>query len=189
VLPLQDAVPSGRAPLATIALLVINAVVFAAQLLLASAFPNIVLLSPFVHLGTMHFVATALFLWLFGDNVEARVGRGTFLVLYGASAATGMLTAIAVARGEAAIGAACAVSGVLGAYFVLLPKSPVLVLVPVPLDLAEVPAAFFLGVWWLLHAISFVAGPWAAPALLLPLLASFLFGAVVCLATRRQIVW
>ena len=52
-------------------------------------------------------------------------------------------------------GATCAITGVLGAYFVLLPKSRVLMLVPAPPVLTEIPAVVFLALWWLLHLASF----------------------------------
>src|SRR5262245_10921139 len=114
------------------------------RLLLPTAFPSTVLLSPFVHLSAVHFLVTVLFLWLFGDNVEARMGRGPFVALYGACAAAGTYIASLMTGSSASLGAACAVTGVLGAYFVLLPKSRILVLVPIPFDLAETPAFFFL---------------------------------------------
>jgi membrane associated rhomboid family serine protease len=189
VLPIQDAVPSGARPLATIGLIIINLTVFLGRLLLPEAPLRTLVLSPFLHLSALHFIVTMLFLWLFGDNVEARVGRLMFVALYTASAAAGTYVALSVADSFVSIGAACAVSGVLGAYFVLLPKSRILVLVPVPFDLTEAPALYFLGVWWLLHVVSLVAGPWAAPSLLWPLTAAFVLGAAMCLAARPRIVW
>ena len=189
MLPIQDAVPSGRVPLATITLLIINAITLAARLL-TGAFPSTLLLTPFLHLSAAHFIASMLFLWLFGDNVEARVGRGMFIAIYIVCAAAGSYVGFAVAGTGMSLGAASAVTGVLGAYFVLLPKSRILVFIPVPWDLTETPALFFLALWWVLHVISFVTGPGpAAPSLLWALLASFVVGAAICLLTRRQIVW
>ena len=189
MLPIQDAVPSGRVPRATIALVIINILALAARRLLAEAFPTTILLSPFLYPSTAHFIFAMTFLWLFGDNVEARLGRVRFVALYAVSAAVGTYAELAIMEHSVALGGVCAVSGVLGAYFVLLPKSRILVLVPIPLDLAEVPVLFFLGLWWLLHVISFVAGPWAAPSLLLPLAAAFAAGAVMCFAMRHRVVW
>jgi rhomboid family protein len=189
VLPIQDVVPSGVVPRATIALIVVNLIAYLGRLLFGLPLERSLLLSPFLHLSTLHFVVSMLFLWLFGDNVEARIGRSVFVVLYLTCAAAGTYVAFTVGRGVDAIGATCAVTGVLGAYFVLLPKSRILVLVPMPLDLAETPALFFLGVWWLLHIVSFVAGPWTAPTLLWPLIAAFVLGAATCLATRPRVVW
>jgi membrane associated rhomboid family serine protease len=191
VLPIQDAVPSGSVAWATIALIIINGAAVAGHLH-ASAFPTALFVSPFLHPSWAHFVVTVWFLWLFGDNVEARLGRALFTVLYIASAAAGTYVAHVILGSDLFLGAACGVSGVIGAYFVLLPKSRVLVLVPIPLDLAETPALFFLGLWWLFHVVALVAGPWAAPSLLWPLITAALIGAAVGLvrrASRQRATW
>ena len=189
MLPIQDVVPSGVVPRATIALIIVNVLAYVGRLQFGLPLERSVVLSPFLHLSTLHFVVTVLFLWLFGDNVEARIGRGLFVVLYVVCAAAGTYVALSVGHGADSVGATCAVTGILGAYFVLLPNSRILVLVPMPFDLAEAPALFFLGVWWLLHVVSFVAGPWAAPTLLWPLIAAFALGAAACFAARPRIVW
>ena len=189
MLPIQDAVPSGSVPRATLALLFFNGAAFAIERLLGVPLERLLVLTPFLHPSSLHFLVAMLFLWLFGDNVEARLGRGRFVALYVLSASAGAYVAAHVTGGLAALGAACAVSGILGAYFVLLPNSRILVLVPVPFDLAEAPALFFLGIWWLVHLVSFVSGPWAAPALLWPLAAAFAFGAAAGRVTRQRIVW
>jgi membrane associated rhomboid family serine protease len=191
VLPIQDAVPSGGVPRATLALILLNLAAFAAERLFGLPVERLLVLAlaPLLHPSGLHFVVAMLFLWLFGDNVEARIGRGWFVALYIASAAAGIYVALRVTGDVAPVGAACGVSGILGAYFVLLPNSRILVLVPVPFDLAETPALFFLGVWWLVHVVSFVSGPWAAPALLWPLAAAFVLGAAACRMTRPRVVW
>ena len=189
MLPIQDAVPSGKAPLATIALLVFNMVWFALQWAAIAPGP-LASISPFAHPSTVHFVLNLLFLWLFGDNVEARLGRPGFVAVYMAGGTLGAYAAWTVTGGAMAtpLGATCAVTSVLGAYFVLLPKSRVLILVPPPAILTEAPALFFLGLWWLVHLATF-AVPGAQPLLLAGPAASFCAGAVACLLARSRVVW
>ncbi len=148
----------------------------------------------FSHPGAASFAVTLLFLWLFGDNVEDQTGRGRFVLLYvlcGLSAALA-LDAIAPGPARTGIGAAGAVSGILGAYFVLYPRARVLVLVPVPLSLHELPAAFFLGAWFVIAVLTLAAqtragAPGAEVALGLTAHAiAFAAGALLCLLLRRR---
>jgi membrane associated rhomboid family serine protease len=109
----------------------------------------------FMHGSIEHLLGNMLFLWIFGNNVEDALGHARFLAFYLASGfvATGVQTFVTLyfgAPGEATIpnlGASGAVSGVLGAYLVLLPHASVLTLVFY--FLLEVPAALFLGFWFL----------------------------------------
>jgi membrane associated rhomboid family serine protease len=188
VIPIQDAVPSGRAPVVTVALIVINLAWFTASSA-AGVAPSLAL-SPFSHATAIHLFINLMFLWLFGDNVEARVGRAPFAVLYLACSMVGTYVATRSVDAEVAqIGATCAVSGVLGAYFVLLPKSRMLILVPATPVLTEAPALFFLTVWWMLQVATFVGAPAGQPSLLLAPLASFVLGAAICLVIRRPVRW
>ncbi len=111
--------------------------------------------SMFMHGGWDHIIGNMLFLWIFGNNVEDALGRVRFLLWYLAAglAASGAQTFVTLAFGspeEASIpniGASGAVSGVLGAYLLLLPTAKVLTLFgwfPI-----EVPALFYLGFWFL----------------------------------------
>jgi membrane associated rhomboid family serine protease len=130
-------------------------------------------LPPFAHAGLGPFLIGLLLLWLFGDNVEARIGRVVLIVLY---LTAGWLSGL---------GAAGGITAVMGAYFVLLPRSRILVLVPFPVSLVEVPATFFLAVWIVLHVLRFVMDPTA--------LASFVgalaLGAVIARVRARRIHW
>ena len=190
MIPIQDAVPSGKLPLVTIGLIVINLVLFAAHAL-ADPLPTLLATSAFTHPTPSHFLINVLYLWLFGDNVEARVGRPLFFVLYVVCGGLGRAVMSALGADPAAMfmGATCAITGVLGAYSVLLPKSRVLMLVPTPVILAEAPVLFFLGLWWLLHVATFALPPNAQPMLLWPMLAAFAAGATMCIAVRRPVVW
>jgi membrane associated rhomboid family serine protease len=105
------------------------------------------------------------YLWIFGDNVEDRVGHGRFIVFY-------LLCGIAAALGQVAvdpnsmlptIGASGAIAGVMGAYFVLYPHSRVLTLIPwIFIQIVELPAILLLGVWFLMQLLN--AGAVAATA-------------------------
>jgi membrane associated rhomboid family serine protease len=116
------------------------------------------LTSMFMHGDWLHIAGNMLFLWIFGNNVEDAMGHVRFLVFYllAGFAATALQTYVTLDFGttlEATIpnlGASGAVSGVLGAYLVLLPRASVLLLIFIGLIfIREVPAAFFLGFWFL----------------------------------------
>ena len=114
--------------------------------------------SMFMHADLLHIGGNMLFLWIFGNNVEDAMGKVRFLVFYLLSglAATGLQTVVTLSSGTdvaAAIpnlGASGAISGVLGAYLLLLPTARVRVLVFLFLILFwELPAFIFLGFWFL----------------------------------------
>ena len=113
------------------------------------------LTSMFMHGSWLHLIGNMLFLWIFGNNVEDALGKVRFLAFYllAGIAATALQTAITLAAGSdmaAAVpnvGASGAVSGVLGAYLVVLPNAKVLTLIFY--FLLEVPAFLFLGAWFL----------------------------------------
>ncbi len=126
------------------------------EVLLTTADPDLglrVLLSMFLHGGLLHLVGNMLYLWIFGDNVEDRLGHGRYLVFYltcGWAASYAHVWAEPVSR-MPAIGASGAIAGVLGAYLALYPRARVVTLLPLGLlsSLVEVPAFFFLGFWFL----------------------------------------
>jgi membrane associated rhomboid family serine protease len=89
-----------------------------------------------------------IYLWIFGDNVEDRVGRGRFVAFYLICGAIAALSQAALDTRSTVpmVGASGAVSGVLGAYLVLYPRANVLV--AMPFLVARVPALVMLGVWF-----------------------------------------
>ena len=113
--------------------------------------------SMFLHGGFLHAGGNMLYLWIFGDNVEDRFGRGRFLAFYllcGAAAAVGQTLVNPDSR-VPMVGASGAVAGVMGAYFVMYPHSRIVTLVPFFfLQIIEVPAVFFLGIWFLMQFLS-----------------------------------
>ena len=175
MIPLRDVIPSRTRPVVTIAIIAANAFVFLRQSGLAAeemdlfvrAFGLVpaafswlaVVTSMFVHGGLMHFAGNMLYLWIFGDNVEDRMGHGRFLLFYllcGTGAALAQTTA---APGSLVpmVGASGAIAGVMGAYFVLYPKSRVLTLIPFPIMVVEIPAIYLLGLWFVMQFVNGVA--------------------------------
>lgn len=105
------------------------------------------LTSMFLHSGVLHLLGNMLFLWVFGDNVEDYLGHFKYLLFYlicgvGAGLAHTLINLISTVP---ALGASGAISGVMGAYLVLYPRSRVLTLVFI--FLIPVPAIIVLG-WW-----------------------------------------
>ncbi|MCC7034165.1 MAG: rhomboid family intramembrane serine protease [Acidobacteria bacterium] len=172
MIPIKDVIPSRTTPVVTVLLIVVNALVFLYQLGLSPAefeafifafgltpahftVPTL-FTSMFVHAGLGHAGGNLLYLWIFGDNIEDRLGHGRFLVFY---LATGVVAALSQSAMDPAsqipmVGASGAIAGVMGGYFVLYPHSRVLTLFPFPLMLFEVPALFFLGLWFVIQFIS-----------------------------------
>ena len=112
----------------------------------------------FLHGGWMHIIGNMWSLWIFGDNVEDRMGRAGFLCFYLLSGlAAGVLhIAFNPASRVPTVGASGAIAGVMGAYLLLFPHARVLTLVPIFIFLQtiELPAVFFLGFWFLTNLLS-----------------------------------
>ncbi len=131
------------------------------------SWPDVVT-SMFLHDGWMHFIGNMLYLWIFGDNVEDHLGHGRFLAFYllcGAVAAT-VQVFVHPFSAIPMIGASGAIAGVMGAYFVLFPQSRILtaVFLLVFIDIVEIPALFFLGIWFLMQLFSGVGSLGATTA-------------------------
>jgi membrane associated rhomboid family serine protease len=182
VIPLRDVIPSRTTPYVTIALIAVNALVYLYEMtlgetaleefilyfgLVPAAFSWVAMLtSMFLHGGLLHVGGNMLFLWIFGDNVEDRMGHGRFVVFYvlcGAAAALAQ-TAMSPDSVVPMVGASGAVAGVMGAYFVLYPHSRIVTLIPlfVFFHVMEVPALVFLGLWFVLQFVSGVGSIAAA---------------------------
>ena len=117
------------------------------------------LTSMFLHGGWMHLLGNMVYLWIFGDNVEDRLGHVRYLAFY---VVAGVGAALAHAYLHPAsevptVGASGAISGVLGAYLMLFPFARVLTLVPIVfffVHVVEVPAALYLGLWLVMQLVS-----------------------------------
>jgi membrane associated rhomboid family serine protease len=122
-----------------------------------------VLSAMFMHGGIVHIGGNMLFLWIFGNNVEDALGHVRFLLFYllAGIAATATQTFVTLYFGTASdasvpnVGASGAIAGVLGAYFVLLPRASVLALIFLGFFFIfrVVPAILFLGIWIALQAL------------------------------------
>jgi membrane associated rhomboid family serine protease len=177
MLPLRDNVPTRSRPLVTYALIVANILVWVLYQLpdlqgsvdelayhpceVEGSCPTIgqgwlvtVFTSMFLHGGWAHLIGNMLFLWVFGNNLEDALGRVRFLLFYvaGGLVATALQSFVTLSYASELegtipnVGASGAISAVLGGYLVLLPRAKVLTLIVV--FLREIPAAFFLLVWF-----------------------------------------
>jgi membrane associated rhomboid family serine protease len=108
----------------------------------------------FLHGGLAHVLGNLWFLWIFGGNVEDRLGSFTFLLFYVAAGLAAAALQIVVEPGSMLpmVGASGAISGVLGAYLVLFPTAWVVALVPWVVPIVPVPAVVFLVLWFVLQA-------------------------------------
>ncbi len=183
MIPLRDIIPSRTTPYVTVFLIALNVVVFAHEWMLGPALQPFlfryglvaaefswatVFTSMFLHGGLLHAAGNMLYLWIFGDNVEDRVGHGRFLAFYLACGAAAALAQTWVHPGATVpmVGASGAVAGVMGAYFVLYPKSRIVTLLPifVFIQIIEVPAIVFLGVWFLMQFVNGLGSAALTPA-------------------------
>ena len=108
----------------------------------------------FVHAGWAHIFGNMLFLWIFGDNVEDRMGHGRYLLFYIVCGLVAAITQIAMATSTTlpSVGASGAIAGVLAGYLILYPKAIVQVVI-LPLFFLPffVPAVVLIGVWFLMQ--------------------------------------
>jgi len=185
MIPLRDSVRPRKYPYINLLLIFLNTAIFIYQMglteeeliqlyyrfgiipenfLLAGGagwFP--LLSSIFLHGGWLHLLGNMLYLWVFGDNVEDRLGHAGYLLFYLLAGAVGGMAHIAANphSGVPTIGASGAVAGVLGAYFLLFPRARVLTLIPIGffITTAQLPAVVFLFLWFFLQLFNaFLAG-------------------------------
>ena len=187
MIPLNDDNPTTTFPFVTISIVAINIVVFFYQLSLdniaervfilkAAAIPYeisrftdifprdyvppplTIITSTFVHGGFLHLAMNMLFLWIFGDNIEDRIGHVKFLLFYLLMGAAAGLTHVAADASSPVpmIGASGAGAGVLGAYFLLFPHAHVrtLFIFIYFVRIVKVPAIVFLGIWFAIQVLS-----------------------------------
>lgn len=181
MLPLRDTQPARIFPFLTIAIIVANILVFLmelaapdievfiAQYALIPAridFLQVSTLAPFItsqflHGGFLHIASNMWFLWIFGDNVEERLGRLFYVPFYLlAGAVGGLLQYIFISNSTLPmLGASGAVAGVLGAYYAMFPKHNIRTLVPVFgfFTVMNLPASLMLFYWFFTQIFSGVA--------------------------------
>jgi membrane associated rhomboid family serine protease len=180
MIPLKDNVPSSRIPFITWAFIAINCFMFHVELKFdpgphlddfvkawavipkqlwanfSGHFLSLVT-ATFLHGGWMHLIGNMLFLYIFGDNVEDRMGHFRFVIFYLlVGIAANLIQAYTASHSNIPlIGASGAIAGVLGAYFFYHPHAKVLTLIPLGFfsRIVQVPAFIFLGLWFLIQAI------------------------------------
>jgi membrane associated rhomboid family serine protease len=187
MIPLKDMTPRRSVPVMTLLLIAANVAVFVHQLSLTPRQENTFIrtwglvpsrigmafaghhhalaqaLVPlftcmFLHGGLLHIIGNMWFLWIFGANVEDRLGSLPYLVFYLICGIGSGLSQAFFSWGShlPSIGASGAISGVLGAYIVLFPGSKILTLIPIIIIpwLVRLPAVIFIGLWFLLQFLS-----------------------------------
>jgi membrane associated rhomboid family serine protease len=113
--------------------------------------------SQFLHGGFLHIAGNMLFLWIFGNNIEDKLGHVKYLIFYLACGALAALTQwfFSAYSSIPSLGASGAIAGVMGAYILRFPRARVLTLVPLGIVLVpfRIPAVFFLGIWFLQQSL------------------------------------
>ncbi len=186
MIPIRDTVPSKNYPIVNTTLIGLNVIIFFIQLAHGPAQDNFIYiygLVParysvshvasyfplghqifsfisfmFLHGGFLHLLGNMWSLYIFGDNVEDRLGPVRYLFFY---LLCGLLSGLVhllfnLSSNVPTIGASGAIAGVMGAYIILYPKSKILTLIPIFFIpwFIEIPAFFFLGVWFLIQFIN-----------------------------------
>jgi membrane associated rhomboid family serine protease len=185
MIPLRDENPTRRFPIVTIALIALNVAMFVYEnsldpqalqsffsqwAFVASRFTSdptsaheiaTVFVSMFMHAGWVHIGGNMLYLWIFGNNVEDRLGRIPFLAFYLACGVAGVAAQAFISPGASVptLGASGAIAGVLGGYALLFPGAAVLTLIPIFFffEIARVPAFIVIGFWFVLQLANGVA--------------------------------
>jgi membrane associated rhomboid family serine protease len=191
MLPIRDTIRSTSFPIINWVLIGVNTVVFLFEATLSPAdlnrfiatygivpanlnltHPARLLMNPlpwitlfthmFLHGGWFHILSNMWTLYIFGDNVEDRMGSGRYLAFYIISGLVAGLaqTLIAPTSRIPSIGASGAIAGVLGAYFILFPKSKIITLIPLLFIpwFVDIPAIIYLGFWFVSQLFSGLLG-------------------------------
>lgn len=180
MIPIRDINPTRRFPLVTVGIIVLNVLVFGFEFLLSVdvleglvetwgltpyrlagleplAFVT-VFTSMFLHSGVAHLLGNMLYLWIFGDNIEAAMGPARFIVFYllcGVGAALGQ-TLVSPLSTIPMVGASGAISGIMGGYLLLYPRAEVetLVFLGYFIRLIRLPTTVVLGSWIVMQLFS-----------------------------------
>ena len=186
MIPLRDDNPARRPPIVTRTIIVLNVIAFIYELSLQDSTNEFLrewgvvpgrlfaaltgetslpvelttlITSQFLHGGWLHLIGNMWYLWIFGDNVEDRMGHGRFLLFYITSGIVAAVFHSALMPGSPVptVGASGAIAGVLGAYAFAFPRARVLTLVPIFffVQIIAIPALVLLGIWF---AFQFIAG-------------------------------
>lgn len=217
MIPLRDDIPAHRPPVVTLGLIAVCSAAFLWELgrgeagmqaaiyrlgmipaVLLGALPADIaavppvatlLTSMFLHGGWMHLLGNMLYLWIFGNNVEDRLGHVRFGLFYlgcGLAAAAAQILPDPGSQ-VPVVGASGAISGVLGAYVVLFPHARILVVIPVGILLfRHVRAVWVLGIWFTLQITSAVLAPTGSGVAWWAHVGGFIAGYAVAQPLRRR---
>lgn len=175
MIPLRDENPTKTFPFITLSIIAINVVVFIYEFMLGAGLQEKIVefgvipynithpasfavfltlfTAIFFHAGFFHILGNMWYLWIFGNNIEDRLGHIKFIFFYLCCGLVASLGHVFSDTGSKMpmIGASGAISGVLGAYIILYPRAKILVLMPVIWRAVRVQAVWFLGFWILLQ--------------------------------------
>src|SRR6476620_7001227 len=174
MIPLRDVIPSRTTPYVTVTIIILNALAWFFEISMpreelsrflqvwgvvpAAFIPLTLFSSMFLHGSWSHVIGNMWYLWIFGDNVEDRLGHGRFIGFYLLCGVIASFGQIMLDPGSTLpmIGASGAIAGVMGGYFVLYPQSRVLTLIPLIIfwEIIELPAIMLLGFWFLMQLFS-----------------------------------
>jgi membrane associated rhomboid family serine protease len=180
VIPIRDEIKTHRTPIVNYVFIAINVLVFLWMFINTARIDNIFyqyalipanlrdgidfgdltdfLTSMFMHGGWMHLLGNMLYLWIFGDNIEDRLGHIGYILFYLAGGLAAAVLQIITNPGSAVpmVGASGAIAAVLGAYLIMYPQSRVYTFIPIGYyaRMRLVPAIVVLGMWFLLQLIS-----------------------------------
>ncbi len=185
MIPLKDKNPSSTVPFVNYILIAANAAVFFYELSLGSGLGDFFVkyglvpsryfemvaahthpvtryfpffTSMFIHGGWLHIIGNMWFLFIFGDNVEDRLGHRRYFLFYLLSglAAAALQVFLSAGSSVPTIGASGAISGVLGAYLVMFPRARIVTLLPIFFffDIIDISAILFIGFWFMIQFFS-----------------------------------
>lgn len=180
MIPIKDELKTRRVPIVNYLLIAVNVAVFVFQFMSGSKMEAIIyefamipseitagfdlgdardiITSMFMHAGWLHLVGNMLYLWIFGDNIEDRLGHFGYLVFYLAGGFVAAFTHVLVnpISQIPTLGASGAVAAVLGAYLILYPRSRVYTFIPIGffVRVRMLPASVVLLIWFILQLFS-----------------------------------
>jgi len=180
MIPIRDEIPTRRVPVVNYLLIAFNILVYVLMWLAGSAQESLVyqfamipsnfangvdvgdiadiFTSMFMHGGLAHIAGNMLYLWIFGDNIEDRLGHARYLFFYLGGGIVASLAHLLTNPNSQipTVGASGAIAAVLGAYLVLYPRSRILTFIPLGffMRLTSVPAIIVLGLWFVLQLFS-----------------------------------
>lgn len=184
MIPIRDDIPSKRFPIVTVGLLVVNVIIFLIEAFFGQSVNDLILIfgivparlttawmnpqvfitlvtSMYFHGGWAHLIGNMMYLWIFGDNVEDRMGRLGYFIFYTiCGIISGLIQVLAAPRSTIPIiGASGAIAGVLGAYILMYPRAKVRTLVPSFYFYRSIwlPAIIVLGGWFLIQLLNGLA--------------------------------